>query len=241
MIYGIALSTKQVALLFLPLLILGLIYLNNVNSLKYLLASLFSYLLLAAPSIILGRNVYSALLSPFLSESITGILQANFTNFYSLYTIGPLWYNWNETHWTISIGNMLFMGWFLFISLRVMLALYNNKKTNAEHFLIIIVWLYLFVCCFKCGIHDRYLMFADVMSVVWFMVSAQRFKKISLFSCCFIQFISIFNIMNYLIGISENISNVRLTIVQMVSVSFVAFVLYFTYRMLVVIDNDVVS
>lgn len=226
---GFAISMKQTTILFLPFVFLMILKKKEIN-LYHILFFLIGLILLSLPSL-LAMKTFNILL-PYIYESkITNALVANFSNIYSLFTVSPLWYSW--------FIDPMYTKIFLFMCVGILIILiadlnYKEFELNPSNMMLLATMFFVVVCNFLPGIHDRYMLFADVSSVLYVIISR---KSKDIWIPIFINFVSAFNCINYLKGIAVELSSARIVMVQLVSIGFFAFTIYLIYYSFNIIKN----
>ena len=220
---GIALSLKQTAILILPFVFLIILRKKDIK-VSHVLFAVISFLLLSLPSALVIRTFN--ILGPYngYGRDITGVLVANFSNIFALFTPSPHWASW--------FSDGMYTNIFLVICIGILLILIvdlnrKNIELNSSNSILLITMFFVVICNFLPGIHDRYMLFADVTSIIYAIISSKKLKDIWI--PIFINFVSIFNYINYLKGIAFELSNARIVMVQLVSIGFFAFSIYLLY------------
>lgn len=232
---GISLSTKQVAIMIIPAL--GLLYLREKKvSIIHFLNILVGYFLMSIPAIIMGKSIKD-IISPCLNygTGVTATIVMNFSNIYALMTPYPSWSSWVTNEIFSDIGK-----WFCIFVIGIVILVMHYKKVNVtgSNFLLVATMFVVIFCNFLPGVHDRYMILADVLSIVY-VVTSKRINEIWI--PIFINFVSIFNVINYLHGVSDVVSNTRIILVQIVSVGFLMISLYFVYYVLKILTRQEVE
>jgi Gpi18-like mannosyltransferase len=220
---GISLSLKQTAIFIIP--VLAVLYLreNKLSILKFL-NILLGFFLMSLPSILLGKSIKDVL-SPYLGfgTGITDSIVVNFSNIYYLITPDPTWASWVVSDMFTKIG----VRFCIFIIGIVILIMYYRKiDLSGSNILLVITVFVVIICNLLPGIHDRYMLLADVTSILY-IISSKKYKN--MWIPIYINFVSIFNILSYLRGISEAVSNTRIILTQLIAIVFFMISMYLVY------------
>lgn len=224
---GMSFGIKQTAILFLPMIAYFYIKEKKFNILHLAMIPL-GYILLSAPKWIASGNAYEAFLSPYFEDEYnvtSGVIVSNFTNIYSLFPQGPSWSSWLSDSGMSAVGNLFCLALLGIIFLIVI----KIKKPQVDKIILIEIVFSVIICCTKPGIHDRYMLIADVLSVIYCFISKDKYRWVI---AGVINFVSFYNIMNYLHGCVEEISNTRIILIEIVSLIFVCFTFWLVKHLL---------
>lgn len=231
LLIGMSLGIKQTAILFLPIIVYCYIKEKKVTIIHLLMIPL-GYILLSTPKWVASGNAYEAFLGPYFDKkSALSVVVANFTNIYSLFPQGPSWTNWTSDSGMLAIGNLLCISLLGIIFLCVI----KKKKPKVDKIILIQVVFVVIICCTKPGVHDRYMLLADILSVIYCFISQDKYRWII---AGIINFVSFYNIMNYLHGCVAEISNTRIIIVEVISLIFVAFTFWVVKHLLEELNDE---
>lgn len=218
--YGFSIANKQMAVFLLPFYLLYYLKNNYVNIVHVIFCPV-GYLILGLPRLISCGSFINTYIRPWtgeMAQGTTGNLVANFTNIYSFTIYGPRWSDW--------IGNsyMDFMGkvFTIMIIIIVLVKIIRNKMLAGGADILLYASLFVVIfCCFCPGIHDRYMLVADLCSLLYCMCKGNWWIAIT------INMVSTYNIINYMFGVSEELSPARYVMVEFVSLAFLLFTIVF--------------
>ncbi|MEF3313252.1 glycosyltransferase 87 family protein [Paenibacillus sp. GYB004] len=229
---GVALSIKQTTILIFPMLLLLYIR-NNKISILHFFNILIGFIAMCLPAIVMGKSIKDVF-APYLgyrNDDITSMVVTNFSNIYALFTPDPVWSKWVTNELFSSIGM-----WFCIFVIGIIALVMHYKKVDisGNNFLLAATMFIVLLCNFLPGVHDRYMILADVLSIIY-VISSRRLKDIWI--PAYVNFVSAFNIINYLHGVSESVSNTRIILVQIVSILFLALSIYLVYHVVFTLVN----
>ena len=228
-IVGISLSLKQTAIFIFPTL--GILYLRKKQiSLLHFVNIFLGYLFISLPALILGGNIFKPYLG--FGTGITGVIVANFTNIYYLFTPDPIYKAWVSSEMYTKIGT-----YFCIFVLGALILLMYYKKANisGSNIFLVTAMFAVVICNLLPGIHDRYMLLGDITSILY-ILSSKRYKDIWI--PAFINFTSVYSIINYLRGLSDKVSDTRIILMQIVSISFLFISSYFVYYVIKIIGKS---
>lgn len=184
--FGVAFSFKLQAIFILPAYLIIYLKEKKFSIVEFLLLPVV-YIVLSIPSLIFGKTLKDIFLV-YVNQTGTykTSLSYNFPNFYSLINFDPKYFGL----FAIAICLLLF-------AILAYLIIKSNKKLSIKTKFLLVIISVLVAACFLPYMHERYMIVADILSVIYAFIYREKVKN-----AIFIELFSLNAYFSFLSGVA---------------------------------------